>query len=55
GLNGLFVLLLGALAAAEVGVSVWLIARLNFSPKPKRLFGGRATSAARDAYATPLA
>ena len=53
-INGLFVLLLAALALAEVGVSVWLLARLNRSPKPKRLLGQRASSA-RDAYATPLA
>jgi lipopolysaccharide export system permease protein len=54
-LNGLFVLLLAAAAVAEVGVSAWLIARLNWSPRPKRLFDGRASSAAREAYATPLA
>ncbi|PPC93887.1 MAG: permease, partial [Methylocystis sp.] len=46
--------LLAALALAEVGVSLWLLARLNRSPKPKRLFDARASSA-RDVYATPLA
>ncbi|MGE0195191.1 MAG: permease, partial [Methylocystis sp.] len=54
-INGLFVLLLAVFALAEVGVSVWLISRLNWSPKPKRLFDARAASVANDAYATPLA
>jgi lipopolysaccharide export system permease protein len=52
-ISGLFVLLLAALALAEVGVSLWLLARLNRSPKPKRLFDAGAS--ARDAYVTPLA
>lgn len=52
-ISGLYILLLGGLALAEVGVSAQLIARLNRSGKPRRL-AGAPSAAAPSAYAAPL-
>lgn len=49
--NPWFSLLLAALAAAEIGVSMRLIARLNYSPKPVPF----APAADPQAYAAPVA
>jgi lipopolysaccharide export system permease protein len=51
-INAAFALLLAAVVAAEIGLSLWLIARLNYSPTPARL---DATLALRESYAAPVA
>lgn len=51
-INAAFALLLAAAVAAEIGLSLWLIARLNHSPTPARL---DATLALREGYAAPVA
>lgn len=53
-ISGLFAFLLAGLAMAEVGVSVWLIARLNRSAPPARLAAAYATPR-DDNYAAPAA
>ena len=50
-ISALFSLLLVALVFAEVGVSVWLIARLNYSPRPARY----EALAPSPSYAAPVA
>ncbi|WP_036283160.1 LptF/LptG family permease [Methylocystis sp. ATCC 49242] len=53
-ISGFFFLLLAGLALAEVGVSVWLIARLNRSAAPARL-SAEYGAPQSDGYASPLA
>ncbi len=43
-ISAYFALLLGALVAAEIFASLWLIARLNFSPRPIRYDAAQAAS-----------
>ena len=52
--SGYFALLLVAAAATEIGVSVWLIGRLNHSGKPVRISPAYNAGAERG-YAAPLA
>jgi lipopolysaccharide export system permease protein len=47
-ISGYFAILLGGMLLAEVLVSLWLLARLNFAPKPKRYEAAVGASA----YAT---
>ncbi len=47
-----FAVLLTAAVAAEIGVSLWLIARLNYSPRPKRF---DAAIPVASGYAAPAA
>jgi lipopolysaccharide export system permease protein len=51
-----FVFLLASLALAEVLYSAWLIARLNYGPRPRALSASAARGLSQDdSYAAPYA